>query len=125
MRLSARILSLAAALALLANVALFALPARAQYANRPNGEPTYKTWQPAWNAGRYDRMHVILGMVAGFTPYRLTVALRNGGTQMVDLKNGTAIFPTGQTPAVGEHVALIGYYSKGTFIANRVILRAF
>ncbi|HUY40808.1 MAG TPA: hypothetical protein VMV82_04490 [Candidatus Dormibacteraeota bacterium] len=124
MRLSARILSLAAALALLANVA-FALPAMAQYANGSNGEPTYKTWQPAWNAGRYDRMHVILGTVAGFTPYRLTVALRNGGTQMVDLKNGTAIFPTGQTPATGEHVALIGYYSKGTFIANRVILRSF
>jgi hypothetical protein len=29
---------------------------------------------------------------------------------MVDLKHGTAIFPTGQTPAQGEHVALIGYY---------------
>jgi hypothetical protein len=64
----------------------------------------------------------MLGTVAAFTPYRLTVARRNGVVQTVDLKHGTVIFPTGATPATGERVALVGYYSNGTFIANRVIL---
>ncbi len=97
------------------------MPAAAQTYG-PDVVPPYTTWQAGWNSGRFDRMHVILGTVAGFTPYRLTVALPNGGTQMVDLKNGTEIYPTGATPSEGERVALVGYYSKGTFIANRVIL---
>lgn len=85
--------------------------------------PPYTTWQPGWDQWRYDRNHVILGTVAGFTPYRLTIAHRDGSTQTVDLKRGTAIFPTGQTPGAGEHVAIVGYWSQGTFIANRIILR--
>ena len=48
----------------------------------------------------------------------------NGIVQTVDLKNGTRIFPTGATPAPGERVALVGYYSNGVFVANRVILRS-
>jgi hypothetical protein len=89
----------------------------------PSGVPTYHTWQSQWTQGQYDRAHVVLGIVAGFSPYRLTVAHRSGMTQTIDLKPGTAIFPTGQTPSEGEHVAVIGYWSKGTFIAERVILR--
>ena len=85
--------------------------------------PTYSTWQPDWDAYRYDRQHVMLGVVTDFTPYRLTVQRRNGIVQTVDLKNGTVIFPTGASPTPGERVALVGYYSNGTFIANRVILR--
>jgi hypothetical protein len=65
---------------------------------------------------------VILGTVAAFTPYRLTVARRNGNVQTVDLKHGTVIYPTGATPTTGQRVGLVGYYSNGTFIANRVIL---
>jgi len=42
---------------------------------------------------------------------------------MIDLKNGTVILPTGATPSPSQRVAVIGYYSKRTFIANRVILR--
>jgi hypothetical protein len=53
----------------------------------------------------------------------LTVARRNGMVQTIDLKHGTVIYPTGATPTQGERVALVGYYSSGTFIANRVILR--
>jgi hypothetical protein len=42
---------------------------------------------------------------------------------MIDLKNGTVILPTGATPAPSQRVAIVGYYSHGTFIANRVLLR--
>ncbi len=86
--------------------------------------PTYTRWQPDWDMDRYDRHHVMLGVVTYFTPYRLTVHRRNGIVQTVDLKNGTLVYPTGSTPAPGERVALLGYYSNGTFIANRVILRS-
>jgi hypothetical protein len=89
----------------------------------PQQVPPYTTWQPGWNDWRYDRSHVMLGTVAGFTPYRLTIAHRDGSTQTIDLKPGTAIFPTGQTPSEGEHVAIVGYWSRGTFIADRLILR--
>ena len=83
----------------------------------------YTTWQPDWDANKFDKAHVMLGEVANFTPYRLTIARKNGAEQTVDLKNGTLIYPTGATPTQGERAALVGYYSNGTFIANRVILR--
>lgn len=86
------------------------------------GVPAYTTWQSDWDAYHYDRHHVILGTVSSFSPYRLTVQRRNGNVQTVDLKNGTVIFPTGATPGTGQRVALVGYYSNGTFIASRVIL---
>jgi hypothetical protein len=53
----------------------------------------------------------------------VTVLRRNGVVQTIDLKNGTVILPTGATPTPGEKIAIVGYYSQGTFIANRVILR--
>jgi hypothetical protein len=87
------------------------------------GVPVYTTWQPAWDQYHYDKNHVMLGTVTGFSPYRLTIQRRNGVVQTVDLKNGTSIFPTGATPTQGERVALVGYWSNGTFIANRVVLR--
>ena len=85
--------------------------------------PHYTTWQAAWDRYEYDRHHVILGTVTNFAPYRLQIARRNGNVQMIDLKNGTVILPTGATPTVNERVAVVGYYSKGTFIANRLIIR--
>jgi hypothetical protein len=42
---------------------------------------------------------------------------------MVDLKNGTIIRPEGTSLVAGMRVAIFGYWSKGTFIANRVVLR--
>lgn len=89
----------------------------------PNGVPMYTIWQPTWDTYRFDTRHVILGTVTDFAPYRLTVQRHNGGIQTVDLKNGTVIFPNGATPTPGQRVALVGYYSNGTFIANRVVLR--
>jgi hypothetical protein len=89
----------------------------------PHNTPLYQTWQPQWDAWRFDHRHVILGTVASFAPYRLTVNRRDGVTQTVDLKNGTIILPTGATPTATQRVAVVGYYSKGTFICNRVILR--
>jgi hypothetical protein len=65
----------------------------------------------------------MLGHVSAFAPYRLPVVRRNGDVQTVDLKHGTVIYPTGATPTPGERVALVGYFSNGTFIANRAILR--
>ncbi|HEX3368837.1 MAG TPA: hypothetical protein VGI15_08590 [Candidatus Cybelea sp.] len=86
------------------------------------GVPAYTTWQPDWDVYKYDKRHVMLGTVTGFTPYRLTVLRHNGVVQTVDLKHGTIIYPTGGTPAQGERVSLVGYYSNGTFVVNRVIL---
>ena len=90
----------------------------------PHGVPVYNRWQAAWDRYQYDRRHVILGTVTDFQPYRLQIARRNGNVQMIDLKNGTIILPTGATPAPNERVAIVGYYSNGTFIANRVLIRA-
>ena len=89
-----------------------------------HGVPAYTQWQGAWDRYEYDRHHVILGTVANFAPFRLQVARRDGNVQMIDLKNGTVILPTGTTPMLNERVAVVGYYSHGTFIANRVIVRA-
>ncbi len=84
--------------------------------------PAYTVWQPGWDRHEYDRHHVILGTVVHFSPYRLQLARRNGVVQQIDLKNGTVIFPTGATPSPSQRVAIVGYYSRGTFIANRVLL---
>jgi hypothetical protein len=89
----------------------------------PYAIPSYSTWQAQWDQDQYDRRHVILGMVVGFQPYRLQVQRRDGFVQGLDLKNGTVILPTGATPTPGERVAVVGYYSRGTFIVNRLIIR--
>lgn len=83
----------------------------------------YHSWQAEWDNYQFDRHHVILGRVASFEPFRLQVAKRDGVVQTIDLKNGTVILPTGETPATNARVAIVGYYSHGTFIANRIILR--
>jgi len=87
-----------------------------------NGVPLYGAWQPGWDTNVFDRRHVILGVVRRFQPYRLWVRRLNGHVQKIDLKNGTVILPTGATPTRGERIAIIGYYSGGTFIANRLVL---
>ncbi len=89
----------------------------------PHGVPVYEQWQPGWDRFEFDRRHVVLGTVVKFEPYRLQVARRNGDIQMIDLKNGTVILPTGTTPMLNERVAIVGYYSRGTFIANRILVR--
>jgi hypothetical protein len=121
--------SLAFALALAvtgAFVAAASVPACAQVDVHvqigPHGEPVYQTWQPAWDRFQFDRRHVILGTVASFQPFRLQLARTNGTVQMIDLKNGTVILPVGATPTTNERVAIVGYYSRGTFIANRVLI---
>jgi hypothetical protein len=114
---------LAALALLLAVSSAAAIPASAQVVERgPHHVPMYRSWQPGWDAGRFDRHHVILGTVAGFAPYRLSVARRDGVVQQIDLKHGTVILPTGATPTATQRVAVVGYYSHGTFIANRVLL---
>jgi hypothetical protein len=112
-------------------LALFAAASTVAVAQDDNGygrfDPTYNTynhWMPTWDNGNYDRHHVLIGTVADFKPYRLLLAQRQGGdTTQVDLKNGTVIRPEGTTLTSGMRVAVMGYWSKGTFIANRVILR--
>ena len=122
MKFYAGILSLATALLLFGGASL--APVAAQKIKR-HGTAFRLTprWQPAWDTFQFDRRHVISGTVQNFAPYRLTVLRRNGNVQTVDLKNGTIIYPTGATPTTGERVSLVGYYSKGTFICNRVIIR--
>ena len=68
------------------------------FRNGPHHVPLYHSWQPGWDAYRFDHRHVILGRVAKFAPYRLTVARRDGVVQPIDLKKGTVILPTGATP---------------------------
>jgi hypothetical protein len=126
MKLIRRTFITAAALAASLGMGIAGGPASAQgypYGYGPQYVPPYTTWQPDWDQNRFDRRHVMLGIVTGFSPYRLSIERRNGMVQTVDLKNGTIIYPTGATPQAGEHVALVGYYSNGTFIANRVVLR--
>ncbi|HTW84343.1 MAG TPA: hypothetical protein VMD91_09775 [Candidatus Sulfotelmatobacter sp.] len=86
---------------------------------------TITTWQTTWDAGNYDRHHVLIGTVADSKPYRLLLSPADPTDHetMVDLKDGTVIRPDGTTLVPGMRVAVMGYWSKGTFIANRVILR--
>ena len=120
MKLYAAITSTAVAMLMMG--ALSASPALAQY-DQYGPPPPYTTWQPGWDQYHYDRHHVILGRVTDFHPYRLSIMRRNGNVETIDLKNGTVIYPTGATPTPGERVSVVGYYSNGTFIANRVIIR--
>lgn len=113
----------AAMISLAATLLMFGGGAPAPAFAQDYGVPPYTTWQPGWDQYHFDRQHVILGVVQSFSPYRLTVLRRNGNIQTVDLKNGTIIYPTGATPTQGERVSLVGYYSNGTFICNRVIIR--
>ena len=85
--------------------------------------PNYTRWQARWDAAAFHNKHVIVGEVIDFRPFRVRLRRSNGTTQMVDLKHGTTILPTGATPTPGEHVALVGYYSRGTFVVNRLIIR--
>jgi len=87
------------------------------------GYVQYNSWQPGWDHGQYDRRHIIVGRVSGFRPYRLWVHQRNGVVRQIDLKPGTVIRPLGATPQPGNRVAVFGYYSGGTFIANRIVVR--
>ncbi|MBV8636764.1 MAG: hypothetical protein JO322_01645 [Candidatus Eremiobacteraeota bacterium] len=98
---------LASALMLAASIGTLSAPASAQ-----------TMWQ------RFeDGRHEMAGVVTGFTPYRLTLQRGDGDVTTVDLKPGTVIRPTGATPVRGDRVALFGYYSNGTFVVNRVLLR--
>jgi len=88
-------------------------------------DPGYNSvdaWLSAWDTGAYDRNHILLGTVDGFAPNRLKMTVFQGDSLTVDLKEGTVIRPTGSTPTAGQRVAVFGYWSKGTFIANRIIL---
>lgn len=88
-------------------------------------DPEYNSvdaWQSAWDSGSYDRNHVMLGTVGSFRTGRLTLTNTAGDTMTVDLKEGTIIRPTGATPNSGQRVAVFGYWSNGTFIADRVVL---
>jgi hypothetical protein len=90
-------------------------------------DPAYnsvETWQSDWDHGGYDRNHMLLGTVGSFAAFRLTLASTHGDTMTIDLKNGTVIRPTGATPSAGDRVAVFGYWSNGTFIANRVVVHS-
>jgi hypothetical protein len=88
-------------------------------------DPYYNSitsWQNTWDTGAYDRNHMMIGTVGKFTKDRLTLANPTGDTTTIDLKEGTVIEPTGATPQAGQRAAVFGYWSNGTFIANRVVL---
>jgi hypothetical protein len=77
---------------------------------------------PTWAAPYYDTTsHVLTGTIVAAAPYRITVRVgeRRRGLP-IDLKNGTVINPVGTRLAPGQSVRIRGYWSQGTFIANRV-----
>ena len=120
-----RLVSSLALSALVLGASALAAPASAQQMDNEGGWQgyhSYNSWQPGWNHGQYDRHHVILGTVVKFSAYRVTVQRDNGNVQTVDLKGGTVIRPTGATPSAGDRVAMVGYWSNGTFIVNRLVL---
>jgi hypothetical protein len=89
-------------------------------------DPAYNSidsWQTAWDKGNYDRNHILVGTVGSFAPFRLTMLTAAGDSMTIDLKSGTVMRPDSAKPQAGEHVAIFGYWSNGTFIANRVVLR--
>jgi hypothetical protein len=127
---TARPLALSAAFVLSAGAVALAQNAPMQSGPAGYGtfDPQYDSinaWNTAWDTGTYDRHHVLLGVVTDSKPYRLLLAPADpdGHAIMVDLKNGTIIRPDGMTLAPGMNVAVLGYWSKGTFIANRIVLR--
>jgi hypothetical protein len=77
---------------------------------------------PTWAAPYYDATRRLLsGVITAAAPYRVTVQVGPRGRSLnIDLKNGTIIRPTGTTLTPGMHVLVHGYWSNGTFIANRV-----
>jgi hypothetical protein len=85
--------------------------------------PGYDSWQPQWDHYHYDRRHVILGEVIRFRPYRVEIRTHEGNIRTIDLKGGTVIHPTGATPMRGDRIAVYGYWSNGTFIADGIVLR--
>jgi hypothetical protein len=88
-------------------------------------DPTYNSvtsWESTWDTGVYDRNHIMIGTVGKFAKDRLTMTNASGDTRVVDLKEGTVIEPTGATPTAGQKAAIFGYWSNGTFIANRIVL---
>jgi hypothetical protein len=98
-------------------------PAGAQmYPDRDDEAPAYGQWQPGWDRGEFDQKHIMIGTVVKFTPFRLDLARQNGDVQTIDLRNGTVIRPVGATPVRNERVAVEGSYSRGTFVANRIII---
>ena len=113
-----RSMPLALALAALGEATLAtALPASAQM-------PPYAQPGSGYEGYGYDSAaHVLHGTVASFSPYRLLLARDDQETTEVDLKHGTAIDPVGTSITPGMHVRIRGYWSKGVFIANRVMLR--
>jgi hypothetical protein len=107
---------------LLSGIVLTTALASAQAFSDPS-VPNYTRWQAKWDERAFHNPHVIVGEVIDFRPFRVEIRRSTGYTQRVDLKHGTSILPTGATPTPGEHVALVGYYSRGTFIVNRVVIR--
>lgn len=67
--------------------------------------------------------YVLYGTVASSAPYRVLLGQRDR-TVAVDLKHGTIIQPIGTSITAGMHLAIRGYWSKGVFIANQVMLDA-
>ncbi len=119
-----KLVSIRRSIAAVSLVSLGSLPlvASAQAFSDPSA-PTYTKWQAKWDERAFHNPHVLVGEVIDFRPYRVQIRRSSGLTQRVDLKHGTRIAPEGATPTPGERVALVGYYSRGTFIVNRLIIR--
>ena len=70
---------------------------------------------------RYSRAYDLQGVVTFSQPYHMRVRIHDD-IYAVTLHDGTIIKPTGITlsPTMVVHVA--GYWSGGTFVANRIVV---
>ena len=80
--------------------------------------PTVVSYDPD---ERYSHAYDLQGVVTFSEPYHMRVRVRDD-IYAVNLHDGTIIRPTGitVTPTMVVHVA--GYWSGGTFIANRIVV---
>jgi hypothetical protein len=70
---------------------------------------------------RFVAQHDVQGVITYFNRFNMTVRV-NGEAYPVVLHQGTIIRPTGATLVPSMVVNISGYWSAGTFFANRIIV---
>ena len=70
---------------------------------------------------RFSRAYDVQGVVTSSVPYHITLHIRDG-FYPIALHDGTIIRPTGITLSPSMVVHVDGYWSGGTFIANKIVV---
>ena len=70
---------------------------------------------------RFAGGYALQGVVTYSAPFHMTVRVRDD-SYAVDLRQGTVIKPVGITLTPSMVVNVAGYWSGGTFVANRIVV---